>query len=203
MAEPPTRLFAWLARRRRRGLYHLRTLLADARELGAAAPRAADVERELGILFVCMGNTCRSPLAEGIMRKRLAELGLLGRVVVDSAGTSGRTDGLKPDPRARRVGRSHGLSLGSQRSRTFEPKDFDRFDRILVFDRGNLEQVARRAPSEAELSRVALLDEDGIADPVAGDDAVYARTYEQIAAACDRLIEQVRAELSVRGETVA
>jgi protein-tyrosine phosphatase len=189
-------VIAQLARRRRRALYRARTLLADARERGARPPQPAPVEPELRILFVCLGNTCRSPLAEGIMRQRLAEEGLLGRVVVDSAGVSGRTDGLKPDPRARRVARSHGLTLGSQRARTFEQADFDRFDRIVVFDRGILEAVTSAARSEADRSRVSPIRGEGeIADPVAGDYAVYVRTYDDIAAACEALLGEIRAEL--------
>ena len=188
---------AGLGRRRRRALYHARSLLADVRERGSRAPTPDDVEPELRILFVCLGNTCRSPLAEGVLLSRLAEEGLLGRVVVDSAGTSGRTDGLKPDPRARRVARAHGLALGAQRARTFEQEDFDRFDRIIVFDRGILEAVTSRARSDEDLTRVSSILGDGeIADPVAGDYAVYVRTYEEIAAACERLVGEIRAQLA-------
>lgn len=121
------------------------------------------------------------------MRRRLAEYGLLGHV--DSAGTSVRLDAVKPDPLAGGAAEARGLSLEPGRARPFEPDDFDRFDRIVVFDRGILEAVTRLARSEADRTRVSL---EEIADPFAGDAAAYDRTYELIGAACERLVREVR-----------
>jgi protein-tyrosine phosphatase len=132
------------------------------------------------ILFVCAGNTCRSPLAEGIMRSRLAG----ESAVVESAGTSVRADAVKPDPRAARVAGAHGVALEPGRPRAFVSDDFGRFDRIVAVDRHVHEAVTRLARSEADRARVSLHE---IPDPFAGDDAGYERTYEQAAALCERL----------------
>jgi protein-tyrosine phosphatase len=147
---------------------------------------------DLAILFVCRGNTCRSPLAEGIVRAKLERNGLLGRVHVDSAGTSGRTDGLSPDPRARRVARAHGIVLGDQRARTFRAADFREFDRIIVFDRENLAEVRRLAGDDDDRGKVSLLlGDEELADPVGGGRDAFEDAFRRIDQASDGVLDDL------------
>lgn len=104
------------------------------------------------VLFVCTGNICRSPTADGVFRKLVAEAGL--DVRVDSAGTHGYHIGDPPDPRTVRAARSRGYDLSPLRARKLVAADFSRFDLLLAMDRGHLEIMRRLAPagSPAELA---------------------------------------------------
>jgi protein-tyrosine phosphatase len=150
------------------------------------------------VLFVCYGNSCRSPLAEGITRTKLAAAGLLGRVEVDSAGTDAADVGAAPDWRARRVARSHGVMIGDLRSRRFEREDFDKFDRILVLDRRNRDAVLALAYGDVNRAKVRLLSNIGaeVADPAYGDHEDFERAYREIDAACEALLADIRATLA-------
>ena len=149
------------------------------------------------VLFVCYGNTCRSPLAEGVFRDKLTGVGLAGRVAVDSAGTHAADPGGAPHPLSVRVAAKYGLDIGDLRGRRFGPADFDRFDRIVVLDRANRRDVLGQARHEHDRAKVRLLrDADGeVADPIFGGDEDYERAYAQIDEACERLLAEVRAEL--------
>src|SRR5574338_274228 len=94
------------------------------------------VER-LGILFVCLGNICRSPAAEGVFRLRAAAAGMADRLVIDSAGTSDWNLGRPPDARTLAEGRRRGIDLSGLRARQVRADDFRRFDLILGMDRAN------------------------------------------------------------------
>src|SRR5690349_19191183 len=96
------------------------------------------------ICFVCMGNICRSPTAEGVMRALVRTAGLDGKVVLDSAGTGGWHAGELPDPRTRDAAAKRGYQL-DHRARQFRGDDFKRFDLIVVMDRDNLAHVQRLA----------------------------------------------------------
>jgi protein-tyrosine phosphatase len=176
-------------------LGRLRRLSADVLDSFASQPPTANGAPEYRVLFVCYGNSCRSPLAVGIFREKLARDGLLGRVEVDSAGTHAGDVGAPPDPRARRVARRHGITIGDLRARRFSAEDFDRFDRIVVVDRRNRDAVVGLARGDGDLARVRMLrDADGeVADPVAGTMRDYEQAYEQIDEACNRLLDEVRA----------
>lgn len=98
------------------------------------------------VLFVCMGNICRSPMAEGIFRKAIQQAGLESRVHADSAGTHGYHVGEPPDPRAQQAVRRRGADIASLRGRQVSDRDFAEFDYILVMDGTNYNHLIRRAP---------------------------------------------------------
>src|SRR5512138_3721178 len=104
------------------------------------------------VLFVCTGNICRSPLAEGILREKFNNYGIKG--VVDSAGFETFHIGDMPDERARRVAREHGIDISAHSARLFSVKDFDRFDKICVMDKWHYQNVMRLARSETDEAKV-------------------------------------------------
>src|SRR5262245_24007892 len=91
----------------------------------------------VGVLFVCTGNICRSPTAEAVFRKLVADAGMLETIAADSAGTHGYHIGEPPDPRARDAAAVRGYDLSGLRARKFERADFERFDLIVAMDRGH------------------------------------------------------------------
>lgn len=123
------------------------------------------------VLFVCLGNICRSPAGEGILKKMIKEQGLEDYISVDSAGTSGYHDGELPDPRMRQHGTRRGYKFDSI-SRRFTRNDFDRFDIILTMDDSNYHNIMRLAPdldSEKKVFRMVEFSQkyghDHIPDP--------------------------------------
>lgn len=110
------------------------------------------------VLFVCLGNICRSPMAEGIFRHLVEQEGLSDHFLIDSAGTSGWHAGEKPDRRMRQTAKEHGLSLDSQRSRQFIKQDFEEFDYILAMDRSNLDNIKKlQIQPEHQTAKVTLM----------------------------------------------
>ncbi len=100
------------------------------------------------VLFVCLGNICRSPTAEGVFRKQVEEKGLGGKIEVDSAGTGAWHVGSPPDPRAQAEARRRGIDLSGLRARQVRVDDFKRFDLVLAMDRENLEDLRAICPAE-------------------------------------------------------
>jgi protein-tyrosine phosphatase len=152
------------------------------------------------LLFVCLGNICRSPTAEGVMRSVLAEAGIEG-VMVDSAGTAGWHVGDAPDRRSVAEARSRGVDLTGLRGRQVSIADFERFDLLLAMDAENEADLRRLAPDEQARSKVALLrsfdpaataagDLD-VPDPYYGGPDGFARVFDAIEAACRGLLDQV------------
>lgn len=107
------------------------------------------------VLFVCLGNICRSPAAEVVFRSLVSRHGLAERIAAASAGTSGMQVGRAPDPRAQKVGMGRGYDLNGLRARRFEGADFGRFDHILAMDRENLADL-RRICAPADRDRLDL-----------------------------------------------
>ncbi len=144
------------------------------------------------ILFVCLGNICRSPLADGALRHRVRQQGL--GWTVDSAGTGGWHKGEPPDARAIAVARAHGVDIAGLRARQVQAQDFDRFDLILAMDHDNLAGLARLAPmgSPAELclalDLVAGRQGQAVADPYYGDDAGFNATWADACAIADAVL---------------
>jgi protein-tyrosine phosphatase len=159
------------------------------------ATQASTIGRmsDLRVLFVCYGNTCRSPLAEGVFRRKLELAGLDDRIEVDSAGTNPPTSGGPPHPLSCWVASQNGIEIGHLRSRRFVPADLEQFDYVVVLDRVNRRDVLANAGGDTERAKVRLLRDGDVADPIFGGEADYERAYDQIDEACDRLLAEVRA----------
>ncbi|AWV07402.1 phosphotyrosine protein phosphatase [Lysobacter maris] len=158
----------------------------------------------LRLLVVCLGNICRSPMAEGVLRARIEASPLAGRVEVDSAGTGDWHVGDPPDRRAIATAREHGIDIAGLRARQIGRDDHHDFDWLLCADRNNLRDVRARAP-EAARARTALLLEwagiDGeieVPDPYTGGPAQFEHVHRLLDAAANGVIERL-----LRGETVA
>lgn len=141
------------------------------------------------ILMVCLGNICRSPLAEGIMRHLAATRGLDWEI--DSAGTGNWHVGHSPDHRSIKEARKNGVDITGLRGRQFQTADFDTFDRIYVMDRNNYADVLRKARNDSDKAKVAFLlpDQQDVPDPWF-DDALFAPVYKMIYQACENIADQ-------------
>lgn len=150
------------------------------------------------LLVVCLGNICRSPMAEGALRARLAQAGLAEQVLVDSAGTGDWHVGQPPDDRAIATAARNGVDIGMLRGRQVHDGDFERFDWLLCADRANLRDVRTLAPA-ARRDRVVLLREwagEGagaeIADPYTGGQSHFDEVWAQVDAAARVVAERYR-----------
>jgi protein-tyrosine phosphatase len=168
-------------------------LRATRLEQGAATLPAPGHDSSYAVLLVCHGNICRSPLAEAVLRERLARTGLGGAVRVESAGTSSANVGRGPDPRARYVAARHGRSIASFRARAFEPADLDRFDLVLAMDEGNRDAILAAAATDERRRKVRLFAERAVADPVDGRLRDFERAYAEIERRCDTLVAELAA----------
>lgn len=141
------------------------------------------------ILMVCLGNICRSPLAEGIMRHMAAARGLEWEI--DSAGTGNWHVGDPPDHRSVKEAWKNGVDITGLRGRQFQATDFDTFDRIYVMDRNNYADVLRKARNDSDKAKVAFLlpDQQDVPDPWF-DDALFAPVYKMIYEACENIADQ-------------
>jgi protein-tyrosine phosphatase len=152
------------------------------------------------ILFVCMGNICRSPTAEGVMRAIVADRGLAGEIEVDSAGTGAWHAGSGPDPRSVSTAQARGVTLDSV-ARQVTPSDFEDFDLILAADAANLRDLRRLAPDADAAAKLHLLREFDpasagttdldVADPYYGGASGFDDVFDQIAAACTGLLDSI------------
>lgn len=139
--------------------------------------------------MVCLGNICRSPLAEGIMQHLVDEQGLGWQI--DSAGTGGWHVGEGPDRRSVRTARNHGVNISKQVCRLFRHKDFTDFDHIFVMDRYNLADVLAMAPDEQAANKVKLLLGDKeVPDPYY-DDSQFEPVFELIEGGCKDIIREL------------
>ena len=153
------------------------------------------------ILFVCLGNICRSPLGEGIMLHFIAEDNLQNLVQVDSAGTAGYHIGEAPDHRTIANAKKNGVDISSLRARKFETEDFDAFDKIYVMDASNYENVLAMAKNSAQKNKVDYLlnilhphKNEPVPDPYYGTEKDFEAVFQLVYKAC----EKIREELVVR-----
>jgi len=150
------------------------------------------------VLFVCMGNICRSPLAEGVFRHLVEDEGLDDAFVVDSAGTGAWHVGDAPDPRSVEVAAAHGIRLGGQ-ARQVTPDDLRRYDLVVAMDRDNLAALEKIAEAGRGTARLHLLrefdpaaDGDEVPDPYYGGPRGFEQVYGMVRTACEGLLTELR-----------
>jgi protein-tyrosine phosphatase len=152
------------------------------------------------ILFVCMGNICRSPTAEGVFRKYLRNHQLDTEIEVDSAGTHGYHVGEAPDQRTQRAAASRGYDLSNIRARKVAPQDIEYFDLILAMDRNNLEVLRRLCPKDRQ-DRLGLFmnfaknfEDDEVPDPYYGLGHGFDLVLDMVEDASAGLVEHIKKE---------
>lgn len=152
------------------------------------------------VLFVCMGNICRSPTAEAVFRRHLEEEGLHRHVLVDSAGTHAYHVGQPPDARAQQAGRRRGYVMADLRGRQVTRKDFEEFDYVLAMDMDNLTHLERQCPPE-HAHKLSLFMEHArnfrereVPDPYYGGPTGFERVLDMVEDASRGLIEYLRRE---------
>jgi protein-tyrosine phosphatase len=150
------------------------------------------------ILFVCLGNICRSPTAEAVFREIVARGAPDLQIEIDSAGTAAYHVGAPPDPRTRQAALRRGYDMSALRARVVETQDFTRFDLILAMDRQNLEALQRRAPADAR-HRIRLFlefapegDTTEVPDPYYGGTNGFEEVLDLVEAAAQGLLQHVR-----------
>jgi protein-tyrosine phosphatase len=147
------------------------------------------------VLFVCLGNICRSPLAEAAFRREAARAGI--EADVDSAGTGDWHVGSPPDRRAQTEARRHGIDISSYRARQVCQEDFRRFTQILALDGRNLDDLVAIRPVDGTARLSLLLDHvagregRSVADPYFGDESGFAETWHEVSLAAQALVREL------------
>ncbi len=150
------------------------------------------------ILFVCLGNICRSPAAEGILKQKVKEQGLNENIFIDSAGIGSWHVGQLPDSRMRRCGKENGYDFSSF-ARQFTKKDFERFDYIIVMDEDNYADVQSRCPNKSLMSKVHYIREffdkyknqSIVPDPYYGDYSDFQFAIDLLEDACQTILNKI------------
>jgi len=149
------------------------------------------------ILFVCMGNICRSPTAHGVFRNLVREAGIEPLIEIDSAGTHGYHIGEPPDKRARQTALARGVDIGDLRARRAEPEDFDYYDLVLAMDQDNYHSLSRICPRGLERKLVLLMDfapslrRREVPDPYYGGPQGFDQVFDMVEAAAQGLLEDI------------
>ena len=151
------------------------------------------------VIFVCLGNICRSALAEGVMRKHVEAAGLTGRVEIASAGTGGWHVGKPPDRRMCATAKARGVEIAGQRARQLRPQDLRDHDLVLPMDRSNLADARALASSQAEAGRIVLFrdfdpepDAGEVPDPYYGGEEGFVHVFEIVDRTCRALVAELR-----------
>ena len=144
------------------------------------------------ILMVCLGNICRSPLAEGILSNKISNI----NVTVDSAGTAGYHVGSKPDPRAIDIAKKNNIDISNQRARRFKRSDFTDFDKIYVMDKNNFNEIIGLAENKTEASKVILITDllDSVSfvpDPYYGELADFEKVFNLLDKICQKIANKI------------
>jgi len=155
------------------------------------------------VLFVCLGNICRSPTAEGVFRRLLDERGLAHRVEVDSCGIAGWHEGKAPDPRTREAAVRRGIDLSTLRARQLDDADFDAFDYLLAMDHDNLAAMRARAPAtlDAHLGlflAFAGMPDRAVPDPYYGGEQGFEEVLDLVEQGARGLLAEIEARLERR-----
>ena len=154
--------------------------------------------KKTAILMICMGNICRSPTAEGVLRRLAGQSGMLERLTIDSAGTHDYHVGSGPDDRAQEAARRRGYDLSELRARQVSSQDFERFDYILAMDRENLASLKRQCPPEHQhklrlyLSFSARFSEQEVPDPYYGGRQCFDLVLDMVEDAAQGLLDEIR-----------
>lgn len=144
------------------------------------------------VLFVCLGNICRSPLAEGVFRDLVEDAGLVERFLIDSAGTGAWHTGNPPDPRSIEIAATYGIDISRQKARQVCAEDFERFGIILAMDGSNLKTL--RARDEVGSADIRLLLDDppkDIPDPYYGGTDGFEEVYRLLRSGCETLLRRL------------
>ncbi|NJN24980.1 MAG: low molecular weight phosphotyrosine protein phosphatase [Cyclobacteriaceae bacterium] len=150
------------------------------------------------VLFVCLGNICRSPLAEGVFKHIVTQRGLQEKIIVKSAGTSGWHLGEPPDPRSVTVARNHGIVLDSLGRKAIS-EDFETYDYIIAMDKSNFNHLqnlrATGGTAKAKLLLMRDFDEVGkgldVPDPYYGGDDGFDKVYQMLDRSCRKLLDEI------------
>lgn len=144
--------------------------------------------------MVCLGNICRSPLAEGILKAKIDT----DKVQVDSAGTGGWHIGELPDSRSIDIAKKHGLDITDQRGKKFSAYDFETYDYIFVMDNSNYHDVIRMAKNDSEKQKVRLILDEifpgenvDVPDPYYGGDHGFENVYQMLDQACEKIVSRL------------
>jgi len=154
--------------------------------------------KKVSVLFVCLGNICRSPTAEGVFRHLLRQEGLDDQIITDSAGTHAYHVGAPPDPRAQETARGRGIDLSDLRGRKAQADDFDKFDYILAMDSENYDNLSRICPPEHReklhmfLDFAPHLNESEVPDPYYGGARGFDRVFDMVEHASRGLLDDIR-----------
>lgn len=147
------------------------------------------------VLMVCLGNICRSPLAEGILKEKAKNLGI--NIMVDSAGTGGWHEGEPPDPRSQKIAEKYGIDISNQRARKFKTKDFQNFDIILAMDNTNQRDLQTLANNESERKKVKPVlsylypgQQKNVPDPYYGNLPEFEEVFLLLDKALDNFLKQ-------------
>lgn len=142
------------------------------------------------ILMVCLGNICRSPLAEGILKSKLPK----DKFTIDSAGTAAYHIGNSPDPRSIAVAKKYGIDITNLRGRQFTRQDFTGFDLIYAMDESNFSNIIKLARNDEDISKVKLILNEispnenlSVPDPYYGGDQGFENVYRMLDEACDQI----------------
>ncbi|MDX1829172.1 MAG: low molecular weight protein-tyrosine-phosphatase [Lutibacter sp.] len=146
------------------------------------------------ILMVCLGNICRSPLAEGILKSKL----ITKNIQIDSAGTGSYHVGELPDPRSIAIAKNNGINITDQRARKFVVEDFDNFDLIYVMDAYNYDAVMKLARNEADKAKVDFIlnavfpnENLDVPDPYSGGDYGFKNVFKMLDEACEIIAKKI------------
>jgi protein-tyrosine phosphatase len=156
-------------------------------------PAKEKMQDKTRVLMVCLGNICRSPLAEGLLKSKVDQ----NKVEVDSAGTGGYHIGERPDDRSIKVAQKYGIDISGQRCRRFQTEDFKNFDLIYVMDRANLSDIKGLADSDHEREKVKLLLDEveptgrDVPDPYWSGQEGFEKVYRLIDQACDAISKKL------------
>lgn len=162
---------------------------------------------KITVLFVCMGNICRSPTAEGVFRSLVEKSGWTDLFKIDSAGTAAHYVGEPPDRRAQKHAKLRGYDLSKLRARFISPADFEKFDHVLVMDRRNMREMEKvrqycrnpKARLQFLLDHHPELKGGDVPDPFGGEDKDFERVLDLVEPACENLLKTILQEKGLTG----